>query len=550
MSQLRSMEQASWPSWSRVKLPNKPFASASFDIRSLSVLAVGGLALSLFVWFGPTWAAHMAIWICIFLTLESFGLRLHSTTHKVTWTFTMICALVLPLWVAAVIQFGPHAHAIANISFLIADVASILAIGSTNQRSFKSLVTSTLPVLIMVIAITLAIVIEGANPAAMDTFKWLHLMALLLIGLTAMDGAQHTNSFGPGSMVIVLAMTSYWIGTFTQALPTATYLIERLTWADTEGRIILVIWICLTMISATVQHDGITLKEFKFRRTAYGSPTTGIGSVELAIWVLPLMAVMGFFSLSPTSFRVLAVAGIVSAALFIRRFRVLQIREMETAERLHLALATDPLTGALNRTGLAKHWDENHQGATVAFIDLDQFKPINDRHGHVVGDQVLQVLGKRIKNAIRCNDVVCRWGGDEFLVVGPSMDPVDAETFCERIRDAIQVPISVRGNLVLCMDASIGYALVPSGVDFVTATEQADRMMYLKKKGKQRNPQAEPTRAQQARTSAAQAMPNKATQAAIAQANAVVAQANRDNEPAAVSRAAVTATPDASPEKV
>lgn len=483
------------------------------------MLAVGGLLLSLFVWFGPTWAAHMAVWICIFLTLESFGLLIHSTKYKVTWAFGLICALVLPLWVGAVIQYGPDAHIIANLSFLVADIASIMAIASTSQRPFKALVANTMPVLIMVTAITLAIVIEGANPSAVEAFKWLHLMALLLIGLTAMDAAQHTSAFGPVSMIVVAAMGSYWVGTFTQILPTASYLIEHLTWADSQGRIILVVWICLIMISATVQHDCVTLKEFKLKRTVYGSPTSGIGSVELAIWVLPLMAVMGLFNLSPTSFRVLALSGIVSAALFIRRFRVLQIREMETAERLHIALATDPLTGALNRTGLAQHWDEDHQGATVAFIDLDQFKPINDRYGHVVGDQVLQVLGNRIKNSIRCNDVVCRWGGDEFLVVGPSMDPAHAETFCERIRDAIQVPISVKGNLVLRMDASIGYALVPPGVDFVTATEQADRMMYLKKKGKQRGSKAEPSRAQQVRTSVAQVMPNKAIETALAQAS-------------------------------
>lgn len=540
------MERASWPLWSRVKPPRKPLASASFDKRSLSVLAVGGLALSLFVWFGPTWAAHMAIWICIFLALESFSLLLHSTKYKVTWLFGLVCALVLPIWVAAVIQYGPHAHTLANISFLIADVASIMAIASTNQRTLKGLVTSTLPVLIMVTAITICTVIEGANPAAFETFKWLHLMALLLIGLTTLDAAKHTNSFGPVSMIIVVAMASYWVGTFTQILPTASYLIEHLTWADTQGRIILTIWICLVMISATVQQDCITLKEFTLKRPAYGSPASGIGSVELAIWVLPLMAVTGFFNLTSTSFRVLALSGIVSAALFIRRFRVLQIREMETAERLHLALATDPLTGALNRTGLAQHWDENHKGATVAFIDLDQFKPINDRYGHVVGDQVLQVLGTRIKNSIRCNDVVCRWGGDEFLVVGPSMDSTHAEAFCERIRHAIQAPITVKGNLVLRMDASIGYALVSPGVDFVTATEQADRMMYLKKKGKQRGSQVEPNRAQQARSATTRVMPNGASQTAITQASGAAHEAKsaKANTPALASTSA------ASPEKV
>ena len=485
------------------------------------MLAVAGIALSLFTWFGPSWAARVTIWICIFLTFESFSLLLHHTKHKVTWALAFLCSIMLPLWMAAVLQFGAQAHIVVNIAFLIADVASIMAIASTSRRSLKDMVAGSLPVLIMVIAITLVVIIEGPNPAAMESFKWLHLLALIMIGLTALDATHHTNAFGPVSLIIVLAMGAFWVGTFTQVLPTAIYLVESLTWDNSDGRIIAVLWISLLMVSATVQEDCATLKEFKLKRTSYGSVPSAIGSVELAIWVLPLMGVLGFFALSPTSFRTLAISAIVSAALFIRRFRVLQIREMETADRLHIALATDPLTGALNRTGLAKHWDEDHNGATVAFIDLDQFKPINDRYGHVVGDQVLQILCKRIKNSIRCNDVVCRWGGDEFLVVGPSMDPIHADAFCARIRDAIQVPMSVQGNLVLRMDASIGYALVGAGVDFVTATEQADRMMYQQKKDKQRTPKSPTSRAQQVRTSVTQIMPNKAKQSAVAHATTV-----------------------------
>lgn len=443
-----------------------------------------GLALTAFTWFGPIWASHLALWVCLFLTLESFGALLHKTEYKATWFLVFIHALILPFWFTLVIHIGQSGHAVINGLLWAADVSAILAIASTSREPLNMMVKRSLPVIIMVTAIALAIIVEGPSPEAFMTVKWLHLVSLLLIGLQAKDTTKHAKEFGPASVIIVLTMAGFWVSTFIQSLPTAIYLIEPLTWDSAQGRVITVMWLVFLMISTTVQKDCVTLKEFTLKPSVAGTTPSAIGSVELAIWVLPLMAVLGFFHLSSTAYRVIAVAAILSAALFIRRFRVLQIREMETSESLHIALATDPLTGALNRAGLAKHWDENHSGATVAFIDLDQFKPINDRHGHVVGDEVLQILSKRIMNSIRCEDVVCRWGGDEFLVVGPKMDPNHAESFCERIRNAIQVPMSVKGGLVLKMDASIGYALVGAGVDFVTATEQADRMMYLKKQEK------------------------------------------------------------------
>ncbi|WP_336249055.1 GGDEF domain-containing protein [Stomatohabitans albus] len=489
------MEQANWPSWLKVPLLSKPFAKESFDVPSIAVVAAMASVLTAFTWFGPTWASKTVIWICLFLTLESFGSLLHETEHKTTWFFAMACALLLPIWLTVAIQYGPQASLIINVLILAADVSAILTIASTTHRTLSAMITNTMPVLIMVSSITIAVILESGNPDALITIKWLHLVCLLLIGLTAYDASNYVHSIGPVSSIIMLTMSGYWFGTLFQALPTVSYLVEGLTWETASGRVITVLWLSFLTLSITAQREAISLSEFNRKKSGFNSAAASIGSVELAIWVLPLTAIMGMFSLSATSFRVLAVSAIIAAALFIRRFRVLQISEMETSDRLHVALATDPLTGALNRTGLAKHWDENHSGATVAFIDLDQFKPINDRHGHIVGDEVLQVLSRRIMNSIRCEDVVCRWGGDEFLIVGPIMDADDADTFCDRIRDAIQVPITVKGGLVLKMDASIGYALVNAGVDFVTATEQADRMMYLKKQKKQgRAPKSTTTR--------------------------------------------------------
>lgn len=480
------MEQGNSPSWSWGQFRSRPVVVDLLGLPPLMGYAGLGAVLTLFTFFGPSWAAQLSVWICVFLTLEAFGALLHKTEHKATWGLAMVVGLAIPIWVSVAIQFGSQAHGLINFVIMLADLAAILALASVSRRTFSETLIATMPVLIMALAIIMAIIIEGANPDAYSTIKFLHLLCLLLIGLTAVDATLRTSSVGLVSLTLTLALTLVWLATAAQVLPSAAYLVDQLSWDTSSGRVVTILWLCLLMISATAHKDAINLREFKLPAGTYtqtGTPT--VGSVEMAIGILPFIAIMGQFELSALSHRILAIGAIISAFLFIRRFRVLQVRAMETSDQLRIALATDPLTGALNRSGLAGHWNEDHNGATVAFIDLDQFKPINDRYGHVVGDQVLQELSKRILTSIRAQDVACRWGGDEFLVVGPSMDLADADAFCERIRDAIRRPLMINNDLILNMDASIGFALVEPGVDFVTATEQADRMMYQKKQNKQ-----------------------------------------------------------------
>ena len=103
----------------------------------------------------------------------------------------------------------------------------------------------------------------------------------------------------------------------------------------------------------------------------------------------------------------------------------------------------DLLTGLLNRSGL-EQWlggagdqtpDLPPTGALL--VDLDGFKQVNDRHGHSVGDAVLQAVADAISNAVRPGDVVCRWGGDEFVVLCPGADVVEMERIGDRLLDAI-----------------------------------------------------------------------------------------------------------------
>jgi diguanylate cyclase (GGDEF)-like protein len=125
----------------------------------------------------------------------------------------------------------------------------------------------------------------------------------------------------------------------------------------------------------------------------------------------------------------------------------------------------DPLTGLLNRAGLRVHvdlaWADRSTDAPVAvlFGDLDGFKHVNDTLGHDAGDEVLVQVAERLRSAVRATDVVARWGGDEFVVLCPSIENVDyATNVADRIHRALEVPFSVGPGLAE-IGISVGVAL-------------------------------------------------------------------------------------------
>jgi diguanylate cyclase (GGDEF)-like protein len=105
----------------------------------------------------------------------------------------------------------------------------------------------------------------------------------------------------------------------------------------------------------------------------------------------------------------------------------------------------DPLTGVLNRRGFALFYERQrslmHRAGkpmTLMAIDLDHFKTVNDRHGHMVGDQVLVHVAQAVRNALRESDDVARFGGEEFIVLLPDADERNAMQVAERIRGALR----------------------------------------------------------------------------------------------------------------
>jgi diguanylate cyclase (GGDEF)-like protein/PAS domain S-box-containing protein len=149
----------------------------------------------------------------------------------------------------------------------------------------------------------------------------------------------------------------------------------------------------------------------------------------------------------------------------------------------------DPLTHLPNRLLLEDRLQQllssakrDKERAALLFVDLDRFKPINDSHGHDIGDRLLQEVAKRLQACVRESDTVARIGGDEFVILLPMVEsPEDAKQVAEKIRAALNQPFNVAA-LTLHISSSTGIALYPEhGVSNEQLLKNADTAMYWAK---------------------------------------------------------------------
>lgn len=174
-----------------------------------------------------------------------------------------------------------------------------------------------------------------------------------------------------------------------------------------------------------------------------------------------------------------------SVTHYIGIFSDATLRKFDS-RRLHFLVHYDALTELPNRLLLTDRLGQalaaarrSGAGVAVLFIDLDNFKEVNDRHGHAMGDRFLQAMAGRLRAAIRESDTLARFGGDEFVLVVPEMESEDyAERVAEKCRAAFDSPFLVDG-VELRGSASIGIALYPQdGEDGGALIAAADRAMY------------------------------------------------------------------------
>lgn len=173
-----------------------------------------------------------------------------------------------------------------------------------------------------------------------------------------------------------------------------------------------------------------------------------------------------------------------------------EIAERQRAEArvLHSAMH-DPLTGLPNRllfrdrldTSIARGLRAGSSFA-VAYLDIDGFKPVNDTHGHQVGDQLLVEIAKRLTGRLRGADTVARLGGDEFgLIMEGLTDPTIVLKVAQALISALRVPFVLRaeeGEIEVTIGASVGVAVFPETAESADAlVNAADEAMYRVKRG-------------------------------------------------------------------
>jgi diguanylate cyclase (GGDEF)-like protein/PAS domain S-box-containing protein len=152
-------------------------------------------------------------------------------------------------------------------------------------------------------------------------------------------------------------------------------------------------------------------------------------------------------------------------------------------EQLRIQATHDALTGCLNRSAVLEALEEmltapDLRGTVAVFLDIDNFKPVNDRLGHAAGDGLLIHVARRLKHLCRDHDLVARLGGDEFLLVCRGSDPpADATTVAERVRDALAEPIALQAEVVELI-SSIGVAQPDRGITAEALISRADAAMY------------------------------------------------------------------------
>jgi diguanylate cyclase (GGDEF)-like protein len=166
-------------------------------------------------------------------------------------------------------------------------------------------------------------------------------------------------------------------------------------------------------------------------------------------------------------------------------------------DELHRQAAYDGLTGLANRatfterlTSYVDGLDRESEAVGVLFIDVDDFKNVNDSMGHAIGDKLLEAIARRLSGCVRGHDVLARLGGDEFAIItrGDTPDETSADVIAERVLSAFTEPFILAGRTLL-ITVSIGVStLRPDTLDIASLISEADYAMYsAKRAGKGRH---------------------------------------------------------------
>jgi diguanylate cyclase (GGDEF)-like protein len=180
----------------------------------------------------------------------------------------------------------------------------------------------------------------------------------------------------------------------------------------------------------------------------------------------------------------IVLSGCIALNLRIQRIRA-KLQQQREALAQALEVNRDELTGLINRRAMLDLMALEHRRSLrsgrpmlLAQLDIDHFKPINDRYGHATGDRALQAFAGTVRASVRDTDVLARWGGEEFVLMLSDTSAEHARDLLERIRQAVQALEIAHSAGSLQLTVSIGIAQHLSGDTLEHTLERADQALY------------------------------------------------------------------------
>ena len=170
-----------------------------------------------------------------------------------------------------------------------------------------------------------------------------------------------------------------------------------------------------------------------------------------------------------------------------REVEMVNRKLLDARDKLELLVQMDPLTEALNRHAfhsLLRRPEAGHDTVTsgsVAVLDIDNLKPINDTMGHTAGDKAIRAVARATRSLVRADDMLFRWGGDEFLVLMFKLPQPDAAKRMEKLNKILEENSERWIGMPLTVTVSFGVAGFTSLKDLGQAIEQADKAMYARR---------------------------------------------------------------------
>ncbi|MFC5301407.1 sensor domain-containing diguanylate cyclase [Azospira restricta] len=257
-----------------------------------------------------------------------------------------------------------------------------------------------------------------------------------------------------------------------------------LLFAD-QAAAILVAFVAVILFSLAMPALGIMAVRGRHRYSRYFLFATVASTVGTAVTTL---SVLGLIPFSAFGFQAVEIGMVIDATLLAlalgSRFRAIQA-ERQSAERL---AARDPLTDLYNRrsflelarplwSGTRRHGHE----LSLIMVDIDHFKTINDTYGHAAGDDAIIAVARVLTDSVRAEDIVARWGGEEFLVLLPET-PLDAAVaLAERLRAGIADARIAMGGQDVRLTASLGVAASGDKESLDRLITEADHFLYQSK---------------------------------------------------------------------